>query len=182
VPTDHILDYLATTLAGAYRRELDQEENVWRTPPFFAATLALQLTVLVQLRSWLGAVAGPVGWATVVLLSVAAIATLAALLFLLQSILPADLEHVERGPPFPDHVEQIWAKATSRPDATIESTAAEALSTVKSELTTQYASVTATNRVINRRRAACRRTAGVATLASVLVMLALVGVVVIARP
>ncbi|HEY8288257.1 MAG TPA: hypothetical protein VIG49_03240, partial [Acetobacteraceae bacterium] len=37
------LDHIEKTLADAYRKEIDQEENVWRSLPFFAATLALQL-------------------------------------------------------------------------------------------------------------------------------------------
>ncbi len=36
-------------MADAYRREIDAEENLWRTLPFFAATLALQLAALFQI-------------------------------------------------------------------------------------------------------------------------------------
>ena len=37
------LDHIERTLADACREEIDQEENVWRSLPFFAATLALEL-------------------------------------------------------------------------------------------------------------------------------------------
>jgi len=41
-----LLDHLEKTFADAYRKEIDQEENIWRSLPFFAATLALQLAVI----------------------------------------------------------------------------------------------------------------------------------------
>jgi hypothetical protein len=43
------LDHIEQTLGEAYRKEIDQEENVWRALPFFAATLAFQLVALSQL-------------------------------------------------------------------------------------------------------------------------------------
>lgn len=43
------LDHIEKTLADAYRKEIDQEENVWRSLPFFAATLALQLAAMFQI-------------------------------------------------------------------------------------------------------------------------------------
>nr|WP_294552513.1 hypothetical protein [uncultured Rhodopila sp.] len=42
------LTHIEKTLAEAYRKEIDQEENVWRSLPFFAATLALQLAAIFQ--------------------------------------------------------------------------------------------------------------------------------------
>jgi hypothetical protein len=103
--TDRLLDYLAGTLADAYRRELDQEENVWRSLPFFAATLALQLTVLVQLRGWLGTVTGPVAWVALGLLGGVAVATLSAIGFLALSILPADFKDAARHPDLIDYAQ-----------------------------------------------------------------------------
>jgi hypothetical protein len=34
------LGYIEKTLAASYREEIDREENIWRSLPFFAATLA----------------------------------------------------------------------------------------------------------------------------------------------
>jgi hypothetical protein len=39
--SDTLLDHLEKIFGDAYRKEVDQEENVWRSLPFFAATLAL---------------------------------------------------------------------------------------------------------------------------------------------
>ena len=48
-PLEHpALTHIEKTLAEAYRKEIDQEENVWRSLPFFAATLALQLAAIFQ--------------------------------------------------------------------------------------------------------------------------------------
>lgn len=179
MPIDRLLDYLATTLAEAYRRELDQEENVWRSLPFFAATLALQLTVLVQLRGWLGGVAGPVLVAAVVLLGLAGAGTLAALLFLALSIWPADFDYVANDPTLLDYARQAWVEAAGRPGATPDSVAEAALSAVKTMIMQQLANVAANNRGINRARAACRTRAGLAILGSVMVILTLVGLAVV---
>ena len=56
--TDPEIDYLETLFGEAYRKEIDQEENVWRSLPFFTATLALQLAGLAQIRDWVGGAAG----------------------------------------------------------------------------------------------------------------------------
>jgi hypothetical protein len=43
------LGHIEKFLADTYRKEIDQEENVWRSLPFFAATLALELAALFNL-------------------------------------------------------------------------------------------------------------------------------------
>ena len=57
MPPDPLLEQLERTLADSYKREIEAEENVWRSLPFFAATLALQFAGLAQARDWL-----PSGW------------------------------------------------------------------------------------------------------------------------
>ena len=42
------LDHIEKTLADGYRREIEQGENVWRSLPFFAATIAFQIAALSQ--------------------------------------------------------------------------------------------------------------------------------------
>ncbi len=46
--SDDALIHIERLLADTYRREIEQEENIWRSLPFFAATLALQLAALFQ--------------------------------------------------------------------------------------------------------------------------------------
>jgi hypothetical protein len=60
------LDHIGQTLADAYRKEIDQEENVWRSLPFFAATLALELGAINQIAGHLPAMGtGACAWRSV---------------------------------------------------------------------------------------------------------------------
>lgn len=177
---DPLLDHLEKTFADAYRKEIDQEENVWRSLPFFAATLALQLAALGQVREWLVGIEGPVFVVASVLLATAGAATFAALVFLALSVWPADFQYVAREPAFRDYAEQVRAEA-EKTESTGEAGAATetALRTVKAALAEQYATATDNNRSINQGRARWRTRAGLATLASVLAVLVLVGSVVV---
>ena len=40
-----VLAHIEQTLAESYRKEIDQEENLWRSLPFFAAILSTLLLV-----------------------------------------------------------------------------------------------------------------------------------------
>ena len=103
---DPLLDYLERTFAEAYRKEVDQEENVWRSLPFFAATLALQLAALAQIRDWLAGQAGGFLVASEVLLVATACATISALVLLAMSVWPADLRRVSPEPDFLGYAER----------------------------------------------------------------------------
>jgi hypothetical protein len=179
--TDPLLDHLEKTFAEAYRKEIDQEENVWRSLPFFAATLALQLAGLAQIRDWVASIAGPLFVTAVILLSVAGSATLAALAFLAFSVWPADFRRVAREPDFRDYAENVRAEAEglAQPGSSAEDVAQSALMTVKAALTEQYAIAVDNNRRVNEVRAKWRTRAGLATLTSVFVVLVLVALVVL---
>jgi hypothetical protein len=62
------LAHIEKTLADSYRREIDQEENIWRSLPFFAATLALQMAALFQMIDKFPGLVSPVGWVAASLL------------------------------------------------------------------------------------------------------------------
>lgn len=172
---DPLLDHLEKTFADAYRKEIDQEENVWRSLPFFAATLALQLAALGQMRDWLVGLEGSLLIAGSVLIGLAGSATLAAIVFLALSVWPANFRYVAREPAFRKYAERVRAQA----EGTDEVAAEAALRTVKAALAEQYATATDNNRIINQGRALWRTLAGLATLGSVLAVLALVGIGVI---
>ena len=174
---DPELDYLEKLFGDAYRREIDQEENVWRTLPFFAATLALQLAGLAQVRDWAAGIDGWLSWLTLALLGVAALATFAALLFLAESIWPAEFRYVTPEPDLRDYMERVRTEAAA--GRTAEEAVGIALQAARAVLVQQYALGAAHNRVINQRRANRRTRAGLATLASVLAVLVLVALVVI---
>ena len=177
---DPEIDYLETLFGEAYRKEIDQEENVWRSLPFFAATLALQLAGLAQIRDWVGDAEGWLSWLSLSLLAAAALATFAALVFLAQSIWPARFRYVTSELDLQGYLETVrttaFTGAVSAEEATL--TAVTAARTV---MVQQYAIGASSNRLINQRRANRRTRAGLATLASVLAVLVLVGLVVVSN-
>lgn len=180
MPADPLLDHLEKTFADAYRKEIDQEENVWRSLPFFAATLALQVAALAQVREWITAVAGPVLVIAIILLVSAGVATLAAIVFLAFSVWPADFQYVGREPAFREYAEKVRAQAEEvAPQGTEQEISDYALRTVKAALAEQYATAADNNRLINQSRAKWRTRAGLSTLASVFAVLVLVALVVI---
>ena len=167
----------------AYRQEIDQEENVWRSLPFFAATLALQITGLAQVEGWMAAIDGWMLWATVGLLSAAGAATLAALVFLAFSVWPADFRRVAPETEFLGYAENVRAETerSASDGADPGDIALIALQAVKATLAKQYALAVDSNRLVNVRRAKWRSRAGLATLTSVFAVLVLVGLVVLSN-
>jgi hypothetical protein len=182
MPHDVLLDHLERSFGESYRKEIDQEENVWRSLPFFAATLALQLAALAQIRDWVAGIDGGMFVAATTLLGLAGLATLGALAFLAMSVWPADFRRVAREPDFLRYAEQVRADlAAAMPGATADSIAAAALAVVKATLAEQYATAADSNRRVTEKRARFRTLAGLATLASVFAMLVLVGLVVLSN-
>lgn len=190
MPLDPILEHLERTFADAYRREVEQEENVWRSLPFFATALAVQLAALVGVRDWLSGVTGVASWAAAALLLAAAGAFLSALGFLAASIAPAEFRYVSREPDLLAYAEALraaearyGADAADGGDAVAAPDPHAAASALRRTLARQYAVAADHNRAVNRRRAARRTRAGLATLASVLLLMALVALAVVAgRP
>lgn len=107
--TDAELDYLEKLFDDDCRKEIDQEENVWRTLPFFTATLALQLAGVAQVRNWVGGVPGALYWLSLTLLGAAALATFAALLFLAESIWLGRCRYATREPDLKNYIKQVRA-------------------------------------------------------------------------
>lgn len=167
------LDHIEKTLGDAYRKEIDQEENVWRSLPFFAATLALQLAAMFQIVDRLPST-GTGAWLDAVgCIGIAALATLIALGFLSASIFMARFRYVAPEPELLDYAEGLDSDerqmvADGREDPV------DAVATLKRTLARQYAVATHHNRQINQRRALWRSIAGLATLVSVLATLFLV--------
>jgi uncharacterized membrane protein len=175
---DPELEYLEKLFGDAYRNEVSQEENVWRSLPFFAAALALEVTALAQVRQWVSGTDGWVWDVSTALLAAAALATFLALIFLAQSIWPARFRYVTREADLLEYVRNVRAAATEAgSDAdTAKTTAVVAAKTVMIQ---HYALAADSNRAINRRRGGRRARAGLATLASVLAVLALVALAVL---
>ena len=175
MPGSAVFDHIERVLADAYHREIEHEENVWRTLPFFAATLALQLTALFQTVEHLPP-AGTAAWRAAVGFGIVSGATtFVALIFLAASIMPARFDYIAPEPDLLDFADRLdWERteAGRGPEASIEP-----VETLKRELARQYALAAEHNRAINRSRAKRRSIAGLATILSVLATIALVTVI-----
>lgn len=167
------LDHLEKTLADAYRKEIDQEENIWRSLPFFAATLALQLAAVVPAMGHLPPYHSGAWWDALLAAAIAGVATLAALLFLAVSIYPARFRYIAPEPDILDYAVGLDSdERRTRTAGAAEPN--DALAILKETLARQYAIAAHNNRQINQRRALWRSIAGLATLASVVATLWLV--------
>ena len=155
-----LLDYLEKTFADAYRKEIDQEENIWRSLPFFAATLALQLAAISAVGLRVTELAGWWFWAACVALGFAGIGSLGAIGWIAAAIYFAKFNYVSTEP-------SLLNYATALVDFT-DYSAVTPVASLKAELLRQYAVATDNNRNINQRRARRRTIAGLFTLLSVL--------------
>lgn len=166
------LDHIEKVLADAYRKEIDQEENIWRSLPFFAATLALQLAVVVPTTQRFATLQGPMKWVGFGLLGTAGILSLLALVFLVRSIYPARFHYIASEPDLLAYTKGLMEDQAIAPSEE----AAKTLETLKLMLASQYSIATQHNRRINNHRQWCRSVAGLVTLASVLTTLLLAAV------
>ena len=167
------LTYIEKTLSDAYRKEIDQEENVWRSLPFFAATLALQLAALFQIIDKLPDPTTILGWLSIVWLTAAGAFTLTSLGFLAASIYPQRFDYVAKQTQLLE-----YAQALIRDEASENQELEDpfsALVTLKTQIARQYAQATDHNQQINKRRERWRSVAGLAALGSVLITVFLVG-------
>ena len=167
------LDHIEKTFADAYRKEIDQEENVWRTLPFFAATLALQLAALFQIVERLPVRQTTAWWLAAACGTVTGLSTMIALSFLAVSIYPVEFRYIAAEPDLWAYAKELIEDEGKNVEGQVGD-AVNALGELKAALTLQYAEATHHNRQINQRRALWRSIAGLATLTSVIATLALV--------
>ncbi len=166
------LDHIEQTLADAYRREIERDENIWRSLPFFAAALALEPSAIYQIAGHLPPVGTGARRVATGCIVVAAGATLTALGFLAASIVPARFNYLPPGPYLSDYGERLdeyerWRMAHGDGSA-------DALALLRKPLAHEYADSSHYYHLINRRRGMWRSIAGLATLIGVLAIIALV--------
>ena len=97
------IDHVEKTLADSYRKEIDQEENVWRSLPFFAATIAFQFTTLAQVVLRLPAHGSGAWWDAILAIALQSVCVAVALGFLAASIVPARFTYVSEEPALLDY-------------------------------------------------------------------------------
>lgn len=152
------LSHIEKTLADNYRKEIDQEENVWRSLPFFAATIALQMAALGQFIARLPA-AGTV-WSKLALagLGLAGALMATALVLLFECVRPKRFHYIASEPDWLAFAEALIAQ-TDAPSPALDS--------LKRALAEQYAVAAENNRRINKRREFFRARAGQAVVGSI---------------
>lgn len=169
--------HIERTLAESYRKEIDQEENIWRSLPFFAATLALQLASLFQVIDRLPSGLSLLAVGTHGLAAASILCSLGALGMLASSIFPAKFRYIAKDADLLDYTLGLIADERD-PANRSQPAPIEALATLKTDLATQYAVATDHNRQINKRRDKRRSIAGLLTICSVIATLMLVSVAV----
>ena len=167
------LAHVERTLAEAYRREIDQEENVWRSLPFFTATLALEVTAVFQVLNRLPPLGHWTGFASLLLLICSGSFALVALLLLAASVKPSRFIYVTGEVALLDYAEKLVRDEQELRDRAPQDPFS-AITTLKSSLARQYAEATIHNRRINRLRDRSRSIAGLLIIFSVLATLLLV--------
>lgn len=168
------LAYIGKTFADSYRKEIDQEENVWRSLPFFAATLALQLAALFQMIDKLPDPTSIAGKFSVGFLALAGALTLVSLWFPAASIYPQKFDYVAREPALLTYAQDLIRDEQDQANQN-QSDPFSALVMLKTKLARQYAKGADHNRQINKKRERRRSIAGLAALGSVLTTVFLVG-------
>ena len=121
--------------------------------------LALQLAGLAQIRDWVGGAAGWPFWLSLALLAAAALATLAALVFLAQSIWPARFRYVTSELELQTYLETVRTTAAASGSSADQATQAAVLA-ARTVMVQQYAIGASSNRLINQGRANRRTRAG----------------------
>ena len=167
-----IIDHLEKLLADSYRKEIEQEENIWRSLPFFVASLALQIAALGQIDTgWQQAE----GWGRGVIVAgslVVVLATVLSIGFLAGSIYWGRFRYIATEPHWLDYATGL---ERDEAEAVAQGRTFDALAALKRALAEQYAGATDSNRRINRRRTRLRSVSGLTMLISVLATLTLVG-------
>lgn len=167
------LAHIEKTLADSYRKEIDQEENIWRSLPFFAATLALQLAALFQLVERLPPFGIVLSAIALALLATSVACSVVALSFLAASIYPARFSYIAKETALLDYALDL-IKDEQDPANLAQAEPMNPLVVLKASLARQYAVATDHNRQINKRREKRRSIAGLATIVAVLSTLMLV--------
>jgi len=167
------LSHIEKTLADTYRKEIDQEENVWRSLPFFATTVALQLATIAQFISRLPSLRSQFCWISLGLLGLTVIMMLVAVAFLFACIFPAKFAYIAKETELLLFTQNLisYEQSLSLAGAAPPATTFDAVETLKITLANQYGATTVHNRRINKRRELFRAIAGLALVLSMLTTL-----------
>lgn len=165
--------------AALYLKEIDQEENVWRSLPFFSATLALEVLVLNQALPVAAVTHGVLWWILVGAGAALSATILSVLVFLYRSIRRRSFSYVASGTDLIGYVRQLEAaeQLIRISPASVQSGPHPSIrEQLRETLIGQLAAAADANRLINQSRSAERTRAGILLLLSIVTTFAFVGV------
>jgi protein-S-isoprenylcysteine O-methyltransferase Ste14 len=171
-------EYLEKLAAEGYRQQLADEENVPRSLPFFAASLAVLVAILGAIKDWIPAPSSSayplVIWA---LLGVLAFTILVIMYFLREAVRKRDFKYVMNEHKVAKYAEDL--RLFYEPDASLTAEACEAaiLADIQAELARQYRDAAVNNRALNFRRASARSTAFEVLVFALLLAFAIIAII-----
>lgn len=166
-------EHLEKLLNALYLKEIDQEENVWRSLPFFSATLAVEVVMLNQALPAAAAMRGMWWWAFLAAGAALVGLVVSVLVFLYRSIRKRSFSYIAGGKDLISYVRALEQasgslEASARPPSIHEQ--------LRQTLIEQLAVATDANRAINQARARERSRAGILLLLSIVTTFSVFGV------
>lgn len=159
-------------LQALYLKEVDQEENVWRSLPFFSATLAVEVIALNQVAPRANLIEGPVWWLSLGSAAILVLLIVAVIVYLYRAIQPRTFSYVSEASAIVAYVETL--ERTPQPEPIPPEYAPDAQ--LRRMLVNQLAAAIDANQRINQDRAQERGRAAVLLLASILMTIVVIGV------
>ena len=151
-------EYLDKLAAEGYRQQLADEENVPRSLPFFATSLAVLVAILGAIKDWIpkldGSVLHSVIWG---LLALLAFCLALIIYFLREAVRRRDYKYIMDELALAKYVSALRDYYADAPDRDLAEAAI--LADVESELGRQYRAAAVNNRTINFDRARARASA-----------------------
>lgn len=170
-------DYIEKLVAEAYKRESDQEENVFRSLPFFATTFGVLGTAIGLARPAIGHLDGsPIAVSLYALLALIGVVTAAGLFFLFQAIRRRDFVNPMRESDlllYRKELEAFYVK-TEAPAGTVDAAIA---ADIQEAIVAQLAQATETTRRNNLLRLQARSRAATALIVAISLVFALMGLI-----
>jgi hypothetical protein len=166
-------EYIEKLVADAYKREADQEENVFRSMPFFATTFGVVATAIGLARPAIGPFdSTTASWIVHMLLAAVFLATAAGLFFLTQAIKLRSFKL-----PMTESALIVWRddlerfyRESAEPAAAV---GAAIVTDLRDAMTTQIAEATEVTRRNNLRRIEARGRAVTSLVAAIALVFAL---------
>jgi hypothetical protein len=171
-------EYLEKLAAEGYRQQLADEENVPRSLPFFAASLAVLVAILGAIREWIPAPewAGYPGaiWG---LLGAIALTLLTLIGFLGVAVRGRKFRYIMNEAKIAAYADQLLGYYEQNPNLTEAERKIAALEDLRLMLTRQYGEAAMYNRALNSRRAGARATAFEALIIALLLAFMLIAII-----